>query len=148
MLTTLREAHAALPFSRPVATDGNPCSALCCRALKHQRRYPQCPFARLRKVRIRIESFVALCNTEHRHHAIRLSIPWQRYRRRDMALPARRHAIHERAHAGLLERWSGKARNWCGADVIHMNPGRVGTLIKIPKFELERTNRVLQKCER
>ena len=50
-------------------------------------------------------------NDEHRHSAIRFVTPSQRHVKKDVALPARRQQIYERARAQHPRRWSGPTRN-------------------------------------
>ena len=122
MLATMQRLGVARTRSRPSVSNDNPYMELAFRTLKYRPELHVKPFESLLAARRWVTELAHWYNHEHRHSAIGFVTPAQRHAGLDRALLEARALVYERARQENPQRWSGQARQWTHADVVHLNP--------------------------
>ncbi len=121
-LAMLQGLGVAASSSRPSASNDNPYSESCFRAVKSRPNFPVKPFESLEAARESVTGFVTWYNTEHLHSSINFLTPSERHEGKGAEILENRTRIYEGARARHPERWAGKTRDWSNVAQVTLNP--------------------------
>ena len=124
VLAMLHWLGVAPSYSRPRVSDDNAYAESLFRTAKYRPEFPAKGFADLDAARAWAKHFVHWYNVEHRHSGINYVSPEQRHAGEDVAIPAARNALYQRAKHANPQRWSGGTRNWRPSGPVMLNPER------------------------